>query len=116
MKWREHTSEHAREVERERSRKATEKYSTLSLPWFAEYAILKLEELGEHGLWTCYRDAEDYLWDFFMDLPWHQEKRRLVIKMILNDPRFPDVIASIKEGQEGFDFKEVLDGALTEKE
>lgn len=64
---------------------------TNSMRWFAEYNLLHLQHVGEYGLPNCYVSAEDFLYDFWPDLPWDLRGQRAVARLMLSDPRFPAI-------------------------
>lgn len=64
--------------------------------WFAELNLLHLQEIGEHGLPDCYDKPEEFLYDFWPDLPWDAKSQRAVARLILDDPRFPAIRAAVQ--------------------
>lgn len=66
------------------------------LPWFAEFNLLQLQRVGELGLPDCYAQAEDFLYDFWPDLPWNGPEQRAVVCLMRHDLRWPAIVAAVR--------------------
>jgi hypothetical protein len=87
-----HDIEKAQREYRERWERARQVAAVHTSDWYKEFVLLELEHVAEHGLPSCYKSIDGYLYDFWPNLPWN-ESRAQVIQSILADARF----ASAKE-------------------
>jgi hypothetical protein len=65
--------------------------------WMAERAILNLREVVRRGLPDCYDDFEDFLHDFWPDLPWNDAGLIAVVTIMLADRRIVAISIGIAQ-------------------
>lgn len=79
--------------------------------YHANFAILQLQHVAEHGLPDCYTSFGDFLCDFYPDLSWNASHSSIEIQLILKDDRFDAIVDSIKKDWE-HDMRAELQAAL----
>jgi hypothetical protein len=90
-KFRKHDIALARREAAARRAVAASRHPVHSPAWHAEYALLKLQDVVNLGLMNCYASFEESLSDFYPDLPWTQDGAAESLRLILADPRFPEI-------------------------
>jgi hypothetical protein len=115
MKTYPHNVEEQVRLSDERRAQAAKVDPARGLCWFAEYNLLQLQHIGERGLPTCYEEAEEFLYDFFPDLPWNLPDQQAVVRLMLADARWPATHAAVKETT-GLDMTVELKKALEDTE
>jgi hypothetical protein len=114
-KFRKHDIELARREAEACRAAATAQHPVHSPAWHAEYAILKLQDVVSHGLMDCYASFGESLSDFYPDLPWTQDEAVESLRLILADPRFPEIQRELL-ALHNFDLGAELDAALRHHE
>ncbi len=114
-KFRNHNVELARHESEARRAAATVLHPIHSPAWHAEYALRKLLDVVRLGLMDCYASFAESLSDFYPDLPWRQEGAAESLRLILADPRFPEIQVAIL-ALHGFDLGAELEAALRQHE
>ncbi len=94
------------------TKQANKKFAYKSIQWFAEFNLLHLEYIGEHGLPDCYKDFKEFLFDFYPDFSWNKRMKD-EIRVILTDSRFPEIEKKIKKAY-AFDIRKELEKAAGE--
>jgi hypothetical protein len=103
---------HDMEVSRRESSERMQKAKAQDkIPTLAEYQILHLVDIAERGLPDCYDSFEDFLFDFWPDFSWNEEKSHPEIQAVLDDPRFKKIVPVLKETW-GIDMEEDLKRGL----
>jgi hypothetical protein len=113
MKTYPHVMQASRDQSNERREAASAKHDRLTAAWHAEYQILHMQRVGEHGLPDCYTSAHDFLCDFWADFPWNQKAQHAAVQLTLDDPRFPAIVEAVQQSI-GIDLRAELRAALTE--
>lgn len=67
-----------------------------SAPWWTERTIALLQDVAARGLPDCYRKPEEFLYDFWPDMPWDQSAMLRVMTMVEADPRWPAVVDGVR--------------------
>lgn len=112
-KFYEHDVNQSREMSQKRSEAAA--HITDSAERLGFMALMELKELSEIGLPDCYNSIQDYLFDFWPNLPWDEEGRIKAIGYVLNSKEFTEINKTIKEVWD-FDFAAELKAGLEEEE
>jgi len=80
----------------------------------AKGALAQLAKIGKDGkLPSVYKNVQDFLYDFYPDLPWEAVAQIKAMKLILSDPTFKTVAAEWKEKLD-FDWDKELREAIKE--
>jgi hypothetical protein len=100
-------------AESEANRRAASRlHPDYSPEWFAEYNLLALEDVARLGLFDCYSGLGlDWQADFWADLPWSDRERDQAIHLMLSDPRFPAIRATLLT-EYGLDLDQELKAGL----
>jgi hypothetical protein len=114
-KFRKHDIELARREAEACRVAATARHPVHSPAWHAEYVVLRLNQVVTLGLMDCYASFEASLSDFYADLPWAQAGAVESLRLILADPRFPEIQRALL-ALHNFDLGAELDGALRHHE
>ena len=115
MKTRPHSVRAARAEAEARQAAASDLHLAHSPEWHAEVALRELQAVTEHGLWSCYADLEEYMSDFWPDLPWDDAGLARAARLIVEDLRFEPVRAAL-EAEWGLNIGPELKSALTDPE
>ena len=88
-------------------------YSQEKIIELAEQALEELEEYTEDGLPKVYECVQEYMYDFYPNLPWDTEPRNVAIDHMLR----PEAWAILHAFTERFDFdiEAELKGTRTDK-
>jgi hypothetical protein len=112
VKRRPHSVELARAEQEDRRAAASGIWPDYTAGWFAEFNALALQDIARRGLFDCYPDM-GLAWqcDFWADLPWTDRERDQTIHLILADPRFPAIRATLLT-EYGLDLEQELKAGL----
>jgi hypothetical protein len=114
VKKRPHSVELARAEAEANRRAASRLHPEHSPEWFADLNMRALEDIARLGLFDCYQGMAPGLeWqaDFWADMPWTDRERDRAIHLMLADPRFEQIRATIL-AEYGQDMAEELRAGL----
>jgi len=87
-------------------------YNAESIERLAKGALAKLVKIGKEGkLASVYKSVDDYLYDFYPDLPWDSVAQLKAMKIIQSDPAFKGMVADWKEKLD-FDWDKEMKDAI----
>jgi hypothetical protein len=81
----------------------------------AEFQILHLQHIAEHGLPDCYDSFGSFLFDFYPDFSWTPHASMTQMQAVVNDTRFPHIAQQI-QNMFGFDMRAELEFSIEEAE
>lgn len=91
------------------------RYPASRVQKLATSALDKLGQYAREGLPAVYKESvQDWLYDFWPDLPWNMQDAVWCVNLMREDPRYPTIIAEFKT-RYGFDMDAELSKAGKEE-